>query len=254
MHTDHTHHSSGTDHLDQTHYEVPSPDPHLDTHPHLDLPHRRGGRVLLVLVALLAGAAVLVGAWAMSASDEIASSPDALELAGSDDELAGVADAPVESAPSTTEPTPATEPAADPQPEPVADPEPEPQPEPEPEGPCDLLAPGQVLAVTPGPVVLPIGTYAGELVITNCSDQPVPWSASTLAPSVTLGDAAGLVAGGAAVNVPYAVDKSAIVGSSMAFFIKVAEPGFETSVMVQVTKAVLNPGIVIPLPELAPNP
>ena len=60
-----------------------------------------------------------------------------------------------------------------------------------------------------------------------------------------LGVDQGLLAPGATTEVAFAVDPSQIVGNSMFFTIQVSEPGFETGVMVKVTKTALNPNLPI---------
>jgi hypothetical protein len=246
-------------HTDQTQFDIPAPtEPHPTytaatgiapgEHQPIELapgPHR--SRPLLA-VAIVVAAAILTFFGARTVADLDDAAPATDESVELDEAFAGAS-------PDTSIPAegPATDVPVNEAPDPVA-PEPVPEQEdesgdgvdPEPAGPCDLLAPGQVLAVTPGPVQLPVGTYAGELIITNCGDEPVQWSAHTLAPSVTLGVAGGVLAGGADVDLQFAVDPAAIVGSAMAFTIHVAEPGFDTAVMVQVTKPMLNPGVVLP--------
>ena len=246
-------------HTDQTRYDIPAPtESHsafpattgvVDDRQPIELaPASHRSRPLLA-VAIVVAAAILTFLGARTVADLGDAAPVADESVELDDEFAGAS-------PDTS--IPAGEPAADSPvndaPDPVG-PAPVPEQEdesgddgvdPDPAHPCDLLAPGQVLAVTPGPVQLPVGTYAGELIITNCGEGPVAWSAHTLAPSVTLGVAGGILAEGAEVDLQFAVDPSTIVGSAMAFTIHVAEPGFDTAVMVQVTKPMLNPGVVLP--------
>ena len=210
---------------------------------------QRSDRPLIIALAVTAVILLLVGALVLSGGAD-----DPAELAAgeqpTDDLVVDTAAPDAEAEPETTVP-PIPDP--DPQPEPEPDPDPDPDPDPEPVGPCDELAAGQTLAVTPGPVELPVGTFAGELTIVNCGDVVTGWSASTLAPSVQLGVDQGLLAPGASVDLQFAVDHTQIVGASMFFTIHVAEPGFESGVMVKVTKAIINPGLQID-PEVVLQP
>ncbi|MGY6499898.1 MAG: hypothetical protein ACXIVQ_03230 [Acidimicrobiales bacterium] len=244
-------------HTDDTHTDTPIPthDPEDGTQPAPLIPPQTSRRSRRRMFAAATLAAVSVFAVALFASASDSSSRDTDEVA-SIDELAAETDLVPDVDVTTTVPDQPAEVDEDlpvpADPDPAGDPEPEPEPEPEPAGPCDLLAEGQTLAVSSESVELPVGQYAGELLVTNCGDQATPWNAHTLSPDVQLGVAAGMLAPGATVDVQFALDPSAILGSKLSFFITVSEPGVETKVMVTASKPIVNPGIELPAPELAP--
>lgn len=258
-------------HTDDTHFDTPTPtyDYESDRQPASLIPprgSRRSRRTALGLTAI-AVMAVLLGALFGSA---LGSTDDGDDAAAAFDLAAGDVGPAQDEAPTDVDATTPEPGVNDDQPGPIeddqpapADPEPadddepaddpEPEPDPEPTDPCDLLADGQTLAVSSEEIKLPVGQFAGELLITNCGDEATQWSATTLSPDVQLGVADGTLAAGATVDVQFALDPSAIAGSKLSFFITVNEPGFETKVMVTATKVILNPGIVIPELELKPN-
>ena len=241
--------------IDQTRFDIPIPDldPEGDHQPISLAPPRRSGRTrrtAAVVFAVVTALAVIVAANA--GSNARSSSPtfdDPVALVVPDPDL----DNDVEVGVGTGEDASEAE-VADP--DPVAPPAPEdaqqdqpaddPAPDPEPAGPCDLLPEGRILAVSPAVADLPVGQYASELLVTNCGNEAAQWSAHTLAGGVQLGEAGGVVAPGATVDVQYAVDPAVIVAAKYTFFITVTEAGFETDVMVTVSKAIVNPGLQNP--------
>lgn len=100
-------------------------------------------------------------------------------------------------------------------------------------GPCDdVLATGATLLVNPRPAVLPSGTLSSALTVTNCSDEPVDWTAATI-DNVTLAVPGGNLAGGAATDLGFEIDAAAYEPGAIEFKIKVSEPGHNTYVDVQ---------------------
>lgn len=108
-----------------------------------------------------------------------------------------------------------------------------------PAGPCDALEGDRALVVGPAPLVLENDDMAGFLVIRNCSDASVDWTAATAAPQVELQSPAGTLAGGAEVDLQFAVDEGAIGPGAFTFTVTVGEPGGDTEVDVHVFNSTL---------------
>jgi hypothetical protein len=243
--------------LDETRLDIPTPPLHSDDdHQPISLtPPRRSRRWSVLVLSVLAAAVTLlgvkVGADMGDASPADGDDAAALALADASVAIGEDEDAiDLDGAPAEPEPHPEVPPV----PEDVGEEQPVPGNEEgdddgldgEPAHPCDLLPDGHVLAVSSTSLELPVGQYAGELLVTNCGEDAVQWSATTLAPSVQLGVAGGIMAAGATVDVQFAVDPSSIVGAKLTFFITIAEPGFDTVAMITVAKPILNPGVIIP--------
>lgn len=123
----------------------------------------------------------------------------------------------------------------------------------EPVDPCDHLPADRSLLVTPDPLHLDPTVMASHLVVTNCSDHAVDWTAHTV-PKVSLGVDAGTLAGRAAADVPFLIDEDAINSGAYDFTIKVSEPGANTYVDVHAYKGILKGGLHVPKPVIQAAP
>ena len=110
------------------------------------------------------------------------------------------------------------------------------QPEP-PKNPCAGVnaADADKLIVAPDPLYLKSGATKGSLMIYNCGQQDIHWTALTK-PWVSLADAAGVLAGKHEHQLGFTVDTSGLPGGAYTFKIKVSQPGHNVYVDVHGTK------------------
>ena len=107
----------------------------------------------------------------------------------------------------------------------------------------DVLAAGDALLVTPDPAVLPSGVMSSALLVTNCSDAAVDWTAQTI-PNVTLAHAAGNLSPGSSSELGFTIDGSAYEPGAVTFKIKVSEPGRNHYIDVQAFRELVGSDLV----------
>ncbi|MGH9179308.1 MAG: hypothetical protein ACRD0N_12245, partial [Acidimicrobiales bacterium] len=108
---------------------------------------------------------------------------------------------------------------------------------------CTSLKAGASLLVAPDPAVLPSGTMASALSVSNCGKGDVNWTAATV-PSVALASKNGTLAAGSTAKVGFTIDSDAYDPGAIDFKIKVSEPGHNHYVDVHAFRPTFGKDIV----------